>query len=101
MSTPLHRSDQLSLDVVPNPRLVEHQRETGEEPYLTGVLKVTGELHCPSDVNSGEELTIQVCDADGTVIAGGRLKALYPNFREIEDRGNVIGTERINRAKVA
>jgi hypothetical protein len=91
---------QLSFDVPLHVALAERQSED-TEPYLTGSIKIGGEFHCPVDVNAGERLTVTVADADGTVVAQGEVVATYPRFKEISDRGIVIGTERINVVKAA
>jgi hypothetical protein len=91
---------QLSFDVPLHVGLAERQQED-TEPYLTGSIKIGGEFHCPSDVNAGERLTVTVADADGEIIASGQVLATYPRFKEITDRGIVIGTERVNVVKAA
>jgi hypothetical protein len=98
--TRLHPEEQLSLIVREHPALQEI-RDDGREPWLTGSLKITGSLHCPHDINSGDELTVTVADADGNVIAGGKLIGRPPHMDDIKDRGAVIGTERVNRVEVA
>ncbi|MEJ7824935.1 MAG: hypothetical protein WKF48_05875 [Solirubrobacteraceae bacterium] len=84
---------QLTLDVQLHPSLRE-----AKDPFITGSLKIGGELHCPQDLQAGDRITVTVADADGTVIAQGEAIATYPGFREIKDHGCVIGTERINKA---
>lgn len=95
---------QLSFDVPLHAALEERmQSDRAEgrdaEPYLTGSIKISGALHCPVDVNAGEKLTVTVADADGTVIAQTEVVGQYPAFKEITDRGIVIGTERQNKVK--
>lgn len=85
---------QLSLAVEPHPRCAH------EDALLAGSVKIAGDLYCPVDLNSGDTVTVTVANADGAVIAQGQCTAIYPQFREIEDKGTVIGTERVNRVKV-
>ncbi|MDP2712327.1 MAG: hypothetical protein Q8O56_14005 [Solirubrobacteraceae bacterium] len=93
MSDRVRGSGQLSLVVLPDPSLTA-------DAYIAGGLKLAGELVCPQDLNAGDEITVTVADADGTVIAQGTARATVPAFREIMDRDEVVGTERINRAKI-
>lgn len=90
---------QLSLDVALHPAL-ERPEDPEYEPCIVGCLKVTGELHCPTNLEAGDQVTITVANADGTVISQGAATATYPGFREIKDRGTVIGTERVNKVNV-
>ena len=86
---------QLSFDVKPHPAIAHMS-----EPILTGSLKITGDLNCPVDVQTGEELTVTVATADGEVIAQAVLEAGAPGFRVITDSGDPIGMERVTKAKV-
>jgi hypothetical protein len=87
--------EQLTLDVHLHPALEDRDR-----PYLTGTLTISGDLHCPHDVQAGDELTVTVANADGEVIANGALVGKYPGFRDIKDGQTILGTERNNKAKV-
>jgi hypothetical protein len=87
--------DQLSLDVG------LHSAIDARDALLTGALTIGGNLVCGIDLNAGDEITVTVATADGTVIAQGLATCGYPVFREIVDRGEIIGTERCNKAKVA
>lgn len=96
MSPPNRTEPQLSFDVRPHPG-VAHM----SEPILSGSLKITGELHCPVDVHTGDELTVSVATADGQVIAQAVVEAGAPGFRVLTDKGEPIGMERVTKAKVA
>lgn len=86
---------QLSFDVRVHPAL-SHM----SDPILAGSLKIAGDLHCPRDIQTGDELTVTVATADGEVIAQGVVEAGAPGFRVITDQGSPIGMERVTKAKV-
>lgn len=71
-----------------------------EEPYIVGSIGVQGSLVLPRDLTPGEHLTVQIADADGVVLAAGRARATQPHFKDIKDRGSVIGTERAHQAAI-
>lgn len=92
---PTRLHPQLSFDVKPHPALAHMA-----DPILAGSLKITGDIHCPRDVATGDELTVTIATADGEVIAQAVLEAAAPAFRVITDSGEPIGMERITKAKV-
>ena len=94
MTTRNGTEDQLTLDVG------MHSALDARDALITGALTIGGNLTCGIDLNAGDEITISVATADGTVIAQGLATCGYPVFREIVDRGEIIGTERCNKAKV-
>lgn len=83
---------QLSLEVRHRPGL--------EDPYITGSLKLKGEVPVRQDLHAGQELTVQVCNADGEVIASGIFEVGLPGFKDVKAKGaGIIGVERVHAAK--
>lgn len=82
----------ISLEVRPRPEL--------EDPLLVGSLKLKGEMPVRKDLNAGQQVTVQVADADGVVICSGLFEVGLPNFKDVKMNGvGVIGTERVHGAK--
>jgi len=89
---------QLSLEVLPHPAIdVVHGKG-----LIAGTIKLKGELRCKQDFNAGDEFTISVADADGTVVAVAQAEQLDPpNMKTITDKEiGPIGTERIHTVQV-
>lgn len=81
----------LSLEVRHRPDL--------EDPILVGSLKLKGELPVKRDLHTGAQLTVQVANADGEVIASGIYEVGHPNFKDVKVKGaGPIGTERVHSA---
>lgn len=85
---------QLTLDITPHP-------DIEPDGFLIGTLAISGALHCPTDVQAGDVLTVSVSNADGEVIAAGQALGTYPKMKELRERGHVMGTERGNKAKIS
>lgn len=86
---------QLSLDVAEHPALRNH-----EGALLAGSVKVGVNLPVTSDLERGDQLTVVVSDADGTVIAAGEATVTGVGFVNVEVSGIVVGTERVHKAKL-
>lgn len=85
---------QLSLQIDRHPAVAEG------DGMLIGTIKIKGAMHCPIDVQAGDDLTVQIANADGETIAHAKLKGLHAQIKPIKDRGFVIGEERANAAEV-
>lgn len=91
---------QLTMNVRDHPNIVA-RRDNDLATFMTGTLKLTGELPVDQDFNAGDALTVTVADADGLVIASGRFECKLPQFQEIkEEHAGVIGTNRAHTAKM-
>lgn len=82
---------QLTFEVAPHP-------EAGE--FIDGSLKISGTFGCRKDLNPGDELTVQIANADGEVIASGLAEVGPVGFAPIKVKNEVIGTERVHKAKL-
>lgn len=89
-----NQEDQLTLDVG------LHSALDRRSALIAGALTIGGRFACGVDLNAGDEISVTIATADGTVIAQGVCVCGYPVFREIRDRDEIIGTERCNKAKV-
>lgn len=88
--------DQLTLDVTPHPEAASR----GEDHWIAGAIKVAGEFVVRRDFNAGDEVAIQIADADGTIVASGLAEIGLPAFKPIKVRGEHLGTQRIHTAAV-
>jgi hypothetical protein len=85
-------TSQLTLEVRHRPNL--------ENPILVGSLKLKGEIPIRRDLNAGEQLTVQVADADGEIIATGLFDVGPPQFKDVKMSGvGVVGMERASVAE--
>lgn len=76
------------------------QRPNLEDPVLVGSLKLKGEIPIKGNLHPGEQLTVQVADADGNVIASGIYELVPPGFKDVKVKGvGVIGMERAHTAE--
>lgn len=81
----------LSLEVRHRPEL--------EDPILVGSLKLKGDMPIKQDLHPGAQLTVQVANADGEVIASGIYEVGLPSFKDVKVKGvGPIGTERVHTA---
>lgn len=77
------------------------QRPSLEDPLLIGSLKLKGELPLKGNLHPGEQLTVQVADADGQVIASAIYEVKPPAFKDVKMAGvGVIGMERAHTAEL-
>lgn len=87
---------QLSFEVSRHAQL----RESGQDGILIGSLKIAGDFAVSVDLDSGDQLTVHVADADGNVIATAVAEVGGVGFAPIKDKDMVVGTERQHKAKV-
>lgn len=87
---------QLSLDVAPHPDAAK--RPNGG--WLQGSVAITGDFGVTRDLQPGDELTVTMHNADGEVIASGVCEIGAIGFKPIKIDGDVIGTERLHKAKL-
>jgi hypothetical protein len=87
---------QLSLHVDPHPAA----RRPDGEVLIVGLLKISGSLRCPRDLQDGDELIVSVADADGNLLSSHHAEVQTPTFARIEEKGAVLGLERIHKAKI-
>lgn len=88
---------QLTLDVLPHPAAAAR----GEDAYLAGSLKLSGDLRVDRDLNAGDELIIVVQSVDGEVLSSHKAEVGKVTLAPITSPDvGVIGTERQHAAKV-
>jgi hypothetical protein len=76
------------------------QRPNLEDPVLVGCLKLKGEIPIKGNLHPGEQLTVQVANADGQVICAGIFELVPPAFKDVKIKGvGVIGMERVHTAE--
>lgn len=88
---------QLTLRVDPHPRT---RWKDGSTKPVVGAVKLSGALTVDEDLQPGDQLTVQVANADGEVIAHCAAEVSNIGFKLLEQSGTVIGTQRIHTAKV-
>ncbi len=89
----IHTQGHLSLHVEPHKRL-------GSDPFFWGSLKIKGDLQVDHNLQGGDRLTITVSDADGNVISTALATCGTPSFKDIKEKGTLIGTERVHTAEL-
>lgn len=87
---------QLSLQVDPHPSA----RRADGSPLVVGSLKIAGPLECPRNLQDGDELIVTVVGADGEVLSRHLAEVQAPSFARIEEKGVVLGIERIHKAQI-
>lgn len=71
----------------------------GEKPTDT-VLRMSGGVFTHRELSKGEEIHLQVVDADGQVVADGYGRVIGVAFKDKIEDGVVVQTERIHSVKV-
>jgi hypothetical protein len=91
---------QLTLDVLPHPR-VRQMQDAGDHVFLEGSLALKLDVPVRNDLNHGDRLMVTVADGDGTVLARAyaEVKSVELAPLEIKDIG-IVGTERVHKAKL-
>lgn len=84
----------LSFDVKQHPDCKHFDAPLGSS------VKVSAELGIDHDLNPGEDLVVIVQNADGEVIASGELEVGKLGFDPIKEKGNVVGMQRVQTAKL-
>jgi hypothetical protein len=73
----------------------------GETPDKS-LLRLSGAVFTHRELTKGEEIHLQVVDADGAIVADGYGRVLSVQFKDQYDKdGNVEATERVHGAKVS
>lgn len=85
---------QLSLDILPDQRAVPGS-------MMVGSLRVAGTFAVDQNLDRGQQLMIQISDADGQVITTALAMVSAVGFTNLYERDAVIGTERQHKAKLA
>jgi hypothetical protein len=64
---------------------------------------LSGRPFAKRDLEKGEELHVQVVDADGVVVADGYGKVIGVQFKDKLDKetGDIVKTERIHQVKIS
>jgi hypothetical protein len=77
--------------------------EVGGEPPTSTLLRMSGGVFTHRELRKGEEIHVQVVDADGVVVADGYGRVVAVQFKDTLDKesGDVTGTERIHSVKVS
>lgn len=69
--------------------------------HLYGTIAVNGKLETVCDLNLGDELRVQIINAQAEVVASGPAICSAPAFNEQTDKdGEIIAIERHTKAKV-
>lgn len=69
--------------------------------HLYGTIAVNGKLETTCDLNLGDELRVQIINAQSEVVAAGPAICSAPAFNEQTDKdGEIIAIERAHKAKV-
>ncbi len=88
---------QLSLEVALPPILEDRDGEL----WIVASIKLKGDLSIRKDLNAGDILTIQIGDADGTILCSGTALVGLPQFKYVKAKGaGIIGIERIHSAEL-
>lgn len=76
------------------------QRPNLEDPVLIGSLKLKGEVPIKGNLHPGEQLTVQIANMDGEIIATGIYELTPPAFKDVKVKDvGVIGMERAHTAE--
>lgn len=77
--------------------------EVGGEPPTKAVFTLSGRPFAHRELAKGEEVHLQIVDADGEVVADGYGRVVGVAFKDVidKDTGSVLGTERIHSVKVS
>jgi hypothetical protein len=85
--------DALSFEVRPHPSV------SRPDAWLAGALKTSLDVAVYRNLHKGQLLHVVVTTPEGEVIAETKCVVGPIGFDEITDRGNVIGTVRVHKAK--
>ncbi len=76
--------------------------DVGGEKPTESLLRFSGGLFTARELSKGEEVHLQVVDADGTVVADGYGRVLGVAFKDkVDEHNNVTATERVQSVKVS
>lgn len=75
--------------------------DVGGDKPTESILRVAGGMYTTRELSKGEEVHIQVVDADGQVVADGYGRITTVAFKDkIDEHGSVTATERLQGAKI-
>lgn len=94
MTDTLNRDQQLSFDVRMHPEF-----EPGRH-HLAGTLQISGTLAVARDFNAGDILRVIVEDEHGQRVANAHVVVSHPTFRDVREKGVLLGSERRHTATV-
>lgn len=84
------------------PPQVQLTFEVGGDPPTAALLGFSGKVFVHRELVKGEEVHLQVVDADGTVVADGYGRVVGVAFRDrLDEHGQVTATERVHSVKVS
>lgn len=89
-----NRDEQLSFAVAYHPDF-----EPGRH-RLTGTIQIGGQLGVTRDFNSGDMLKVIVEDQHGQRVASAHVIVSHPTFKDVFEKGVLLGTERKHVATV-
>jgi hypothetical protein len=76
--------------------------DVGGQPPDSTLMRVSGGVFTHRQLTKGEEVHLQVVDADGVVVADGYGRVVGVAFKDKLDKdGNVESTERVHSVKVS
>lgn len=79
---------------------VEPHKRLGSDPFFWGSLKIKGDLAVDHNLQGGDRITVTASDADGNVISTAIAVVATPSFRDVKEKGALIGTERVHTAEL-
>ena len=76
--------------------------DVGGQPPDIAILKIGGGIVMHSELEKGDEVHVQIADADGEVVADGYCRITQVAFKDrFDDQGNVVGSDRTHTASVS
>jgi len=69
--------------------------------WLDGTVAIGGSFVLDVDLQPGDELTVQIANADGEVLTGGVVEVTTVGFKPVKVKGFVVGKTRVHKAKLA
>lgn len=76
--------------------------DVGGEKPTESLLRISGGIFTSRELSKGEEVHLQVVDADGAVVADGYGRVLAIAFKDkADEHNNITATERVQSVKVS
>lgn len=94
MTDTLNRDQQLSFDVRQHPEFEQGRHR------IAGLLTIGGQLGVARDFHSGDVLKVIVEDQHGQRVASAHVIVGHPVFKDIFEKGVLLGSERRHVATV-
>lgn len=88
---------QITLEVTEHPKLRERRLAELTVP-LEASIKIKGRFGIAQNLQHGDQVSVTIASADGTVIAQGVCEVGIPAFAPLLVKGDLIGLERVHTA---